>query len=158
MPPRAFDIGFGAAAASRPELRPATADDVLHEVQIRGGRVTLVNVWATWCGPCVEEMPGILKLHNQLALRGMELILVSGDFHGKEDQVVEFLAGRGVDFPSFIKDGDDQAFINGMNTLWTGALPASFLYSADGKQIDFWEGTISYAELKDKLLRILDAA
>ncbi|MEE8184017.1 MAG: TlpA disulfide reductase family protein [Acidobacteriota bacterium] len=144
------------AVAARPvEVIPATGPEVLAAVRAAGGSVTLVNVWATWCKPCLEEMPDLLRLGKEYRDRGMKVILVSGDFDTQMPAVIEFLERQGVDFPSYIKKGDDMEFIEAMNANWSGALPASFLFDAAGRQKDFWEGKISYLELEKKVRKIL---
>jgi thiol-disulfide isomerase/thioredoxin len=139
-------------------VTPATADDVLNAVRNGGGQVTMVNVWATWCGPCMEEMPDILEVRRKYMDRGMKVILVSGDFDSQRNQVVEFLAELGVDFPSFIKTGADMEFIDTLSRDWSGSLPASFLYDENGRQVDFWEGKINAADLEKKVMDILGDA
>src|SRR4029077_6980450 len=64
---------------------PATAAEVLHAVRAPGARAVMVNVWATWCLPCREEMPDILRMRRAYAGRGLRLILVSGDFSSDGD-------------------------------------------------------------------------
>ncbi|MCZ6670720.1 MAG: TlpA disulfide reductase family protein, partial [Acidobacteria bacterium] len=90
------------AVAARPvEVIPATGPEVLAAVRAAGGSVTLVNVWATWCKPCLEEMPDLLRLGKEYRDRGMKVILVSGDFDTQMPAVIEFLERQGVDFPSY---------------------------------------------------------
>ncbi|MBI4161032.1 MAG: TlpA family protein disulfide reductase [Acidobacteria bacterium] len=151
-------VGSGNPGAPDPVVTPATAPEVLAAVRGGGGRATLVNVWATWCRPCLEELPDILEVRGRLRDRGMEVILVSGDFPGESAAVVGFLREQGVDFPSFIRAGDDMEFIDGLSPEWSGALPASFLYGADGRQVEFWEGKITAAELERKVVRVLESS
>jgi len=144
------------ATTPAPRIRPIDAAGVLDAVRSSGARVALVNVWATWCEPCREEMPDLLRLRRELASTGFRLILVSGDFVDQHDEAVRFLGGLGVDFDSFIKNEDDMAFIDGLGSSWSGALPASFLYDAGGTLIDFWEGKRDYDALRSRLLRALE--
>lgn len=139
-------------------LIPATAPRIAEEVRRPGARVVLVNVWATWCEPCKEEMPDLLRLRRTLAPRGLRLVLVSGDFDTERRQVVRFLAAEGVDFPSFIKSGDDAAFIDGLDPRWSGALPATFVYDSVGHLRRFWEGKADFATLERRVLDVLGTA
>jgi thiol-disulfide isomerase/thioredoxin len=144
---------FAAAAA---ELVPATAADVLAAVREPGARAVLVNVWATWCMPCREEFPDILRVYREQEERGFRLILVSGDFDSQLPAAQAFLGEQGVDFPSFLKQEDDMKFINTLSPEWTGALPATFLYDGGGNLRDFWEGKASYETLMEKVTTVLN--
>lgn len=154
---RAEDGGSPEPTASRPpELHPATAAQVLEAVRRPGARAVLVNVWATWCLPCREEFPDILRLYRKHRESGLRLILVSGDFDDdREKQVGKFLAEHGVDFPSYLKEGDDMEFIDTLDPRWSGALPATFIYDSTGALRHFWEGKASYSTIKEKVLEVL---
>ncbi len=134
-----------------PVLIPATAARVLEEARRPGARVVLVNVWATWCEPCREEFPDLMKLRRAWADRGLRLVLVSGDFDADRGDVLRFLSANGVDFPSYIKSGGDMAFINGLDRRWSGAIPATFLYDASGRLRDFWEGKADYTTMERRV-------
>jgi thiol-disulfide isomerase/thioredoxin len=139
----------GLAADARPELRTADADRILEVVRESKADLVVVNVWATWCLPCREEFPDLLRLRREYADRGLELILVSGDFsEDREKQVGEFLQAQGVDFVTYIKEGDDMEFIDTLARPWTGALPATLLYGPDGSLRDYWEGKADYDRLE----------
>ncbi|HYM81181.1 MAG TPA: TlpA disulfide reductase family protein, partial [Candidatus Limnocylindria bacterium] len=97
-----------------------------------GAEVVLVNIWATWCAPCREEFPDLMRLNERYRDRGLRLILVSADFEDQLPLARRFLAKQGVDFPSYLKTGDDMRFINAMDSRWTGALPATLIYDGRG--------------------------
>jgi thiol-disulfide isomerase/thioredoxin len=141
--------------AATPALTPATAADVLREVQGSLGRVVLVNVWATWCAPCREELPDLARLQRDLEGQGFRLILVSADFASRRSAAAAFLASQGVDSPTFAKAQGDQEFIDGLDSRWTGALPATLLFDRQGRKVAFWEGKASYGELVGKVKPLL---
>ena len=60
-----------------------------------------------------------------------------------------------VDFPSYHKTGDDMKFINGLDSLWTGALPATFLYDGAGHRLRFWEGRQTYETFSHAVHEVL---
>ncbi|MGD1147222.1 MAG: TlpA disulfide reductase family protein [Thermoanaerobaculaceae bacterium] len=148
---RSSEAGTASAA-----VLPATASGVLHEVEGARGSVVLVNVWATWCIPCREEFPDLLRLQRDLAGKGLRLILVSADFASQRPEVEAFLGRQGVGFPSFVKAQGDQEFIEGLEERWSGALPASLLFDRHGKRVAFWEGASTYAELLAKVRPLLE--
>jgi thiol-disulfide isomerase/thioredoxin len=133
-----------------PEPSPAGAGGVLAEVKKPGAAAVLVNVWATWCAPCREEFPDLLHVARDLAPRGLRLVLVSVDFPGDELVARNFLTSQGVDFPTFLRTGKDETFVQELEEQWSGAIPATFLYDASGKLVRFWEGKASYPVIKKR--------
>jgi thiol-disulfide isomerase/thioredoxin len=137
-----------------PALTPATASEILQAVRSAGGKAVLVNVWATWCPPCREEMPDLLRLRRDYAERGVRLILVSADFTSEADQAAAFLGELGVDFPTYLKKGSDMEFIDGIDPQWSGALPATFIFT-DGKLRHSIYGVAAYDQFEEKLRNAL---
>jgi thiol-disulfide isomerase/thioredoxin len=144
-----------ARAAQAPEIRAATVADVQKRIKDPGARAVLVNVWATWCEPCVKEMPDILRAYRANQARGLRLVLVSADAKANQPKAQKFLAGLGVDFPSYLKTGDDMQFIDGLDPKWDGTLPASVLFDGKGNRLHLWSGTVSYQALTRKLDEVL---
>src|SRR5262245_23650688 len=109
----------------------ANASGVLAHALAPGASATIVNVWASWCGPCREEFPDLLRVRRAYADRGLRLVLVSADFEPHAAR--RYLDQMGVDFPTFIKTGNDMDFINGLHPAWGGALPATLVYDGGGR-------------------------
>jgi thiol-disulfide isomerase/thioredoxin len=103
-----------------------------------GATATLVNIWASWCVPCREEFPELLRLERSYRRRGLRLALVSADFDAPAARA--FLVKQGVSFRTYLKTGDDMTFINALDPRWSGALPATFVYDGAGRLVSFWEG------------------
>ena len=135
---------------------PAEAGAILAEVKRPGAAAVLVNVWATWCAPCREEFPDLLHVARDLAPKGLRLVLVSVDFPGSEAETQNFLTSQGVDFPTFVRAGKDEAFVDALERRWTGAIPATFVYDGGGKLVRFWEGRVSYPVIKKRALEALE--
>jgi thiol-disulfide isomerase/thioredoxin len=144
-------------ATARPAVQAATLQQVQEAIRRPGARAVLVNVWATFCEPCRAEMPDLLRLYRARQTRGLRLVLVSADDEGGRADVQKALASWGVDFPSYLKTGDDNDFINGLDRRWTGALPASFLFDGQGKLRQFWPGEIKAAAVASSIDEVLDA-
>ena len=144
------------ASASLPELRPASVDEILGAVRAPGAEVVVVNVWATWCAPCREEFPDLVRLGRTYQDRGVRLVLVSADFDDQVPAARSFLAKHGVDFVSYLKTGDDMAFIDALSPQWTGALPATVVYDGRGNRRWFHEGKADYATLERQVLDVID--
>jgi len=137
------------------EVVPVTAGQVLEAVRGSGERVVLVNVWATWCSPCLEEFPELVKLQRNYAGKGLRVIFVSADFAEEVDGVYEFLAKQGVDFRTYLKTGNDEDFINALNPGWSGALPATLVFDSGGRLVNFSEGKASYEKFEQMVLDVL---
>ncbi len=142
-------------ATDAPAPTPADLATILAAVRAPGARAVLVNLWATWCDPCREEMPDLIRFFRAHRAEGLRLVLVSADDPGSPKDVARFLAEAGAGgAQAFIKTGDDMAFINGLDVRWSGALPASFLYDGQGKQRQFWPGRVTLPDLEAALAQI----
>jgi thiol-disulfide isomerase/thioredoxin len=137
-------------------VTPITAAAIQQAARNPDARAVLVNVWATWCGPCREEFPGLVRIARKYQGQGLKVMLVSADFDTEMAAVKRFLAEQGVDFPSYIKAEKDQAFIDALDKRWSGALPATFIYDGSGNLQDFWEGKASFNQFEQKVTKVLD--
>jgi thiol-disulfide isomerase/thioredoxin len=133
-------------------LRAADAKAILAEIGKPGAKAVLVNVWATWCEPCRDEMPSLLRFYREHREDGLRLFLISVDDEADRDRVVAFLTSQGIDFPTWLKRGDDQSLklMRALDPEWSGILPASFLFKNRGKSQYRWYGTVD-----DQVLRML---
>jgi thiol-disulfide isomerase/thioredoxin len=136
-------------------LVPATPAQVLQAVRAPGAHAALVNVWASWCVPCREEMPDLLRLRSAYAGRGVRFILVSGDFSSDAEQAAAFLHEQGVDFPTYIRTGSDSELIDALDPQWSGALPATFIFDGKGRLQQAIHGKGSYAQFEEKIRDVL---
>ena len=144
-----------AATPKEPVLTPANAAAVKKAITAPGAKAVLVNIWASWCGPCRDEFPDVLKIRRDLAPQGVRVVLVSFDFEDARPDAVKFLAGMGVDFPSFIRTGKDEDFANGLAKEWTGVLPATLVYDGRGTLRDLREGKQSYETFRGMVEKVL---
>lgn len=136
-------------------LTPITAGDLLARIENSKAQVKLVNMWATWCAPCIEEFPYILQLGEKYKDQGVELFLVSMDMDQDLEKARSFLASQGVGFESFFKNQSDNDFISEMHDDWSGALPATFIYNDRAELKDFWTGDASFDEFEEATLGVL---
>jgi thiol-disulfide isomerase/thioredoxin len=117
-------------------------------------RPLLVNFWATWCGPCREEFPDLVKIRGQYDASRLDFILVSLDDPSDiEKAVPEFLSEqRANNFPSYLLHAADESVaINFVDPGWGGELPATFLYDRTGNVVFKHKGRIKPAELRAAL-------
>ena len=125
-------------------------------IQERNGKVLLINMWATWCVPCREEFEDLIQLAAYATNKPIEIVGISVDYPDEiESKVKPFLAQQQVNFKIYVQNFDEQeALINQLNKDWSGALPASFIYDARGKQKVFVQGKHTLESFK-KLLAAL---
>jgi len=90
------------------------------------GKVVLLNIWATWCPPCVEEMPSMEKLYQELQGEGLEILAVSIDESGAQD-VLPFMQKHKLSFPALT---DTKGTIKGLYQI--AGVPESFIIDKDG--------------------------
>ncbi len=148
----------GAASDSGAALRPADAASLIALANDRRARVTLVNVWATWCVPCRQEFPELLEAARAHERDGVRLVLVSTDFDEQLPEARRFLTEHGVRDTTYVKHGSDEAFIDGLNPRWTGTIPATFVYDATGRRVAFWEGRADRARFEAAIRQALGGA
>ena len=166
MPMRLLPLAAGLAAmivlvppvpAAVPPPAPATAADLQAAVRQARGKVVLLNAWASWCVPCREEMPDLLRLRRELGARGLELVLVTTDFDEALPDARTFLGTMKVDFPTFHKKQKDMEFIDGLCPDWSGSLPFTMLFDRDGRRVAMWEGRETYEAMKARVVPLLQA-
>lgn len=133
------------------KLEKVDSEAVFEIIRNSHSQLKLVNLWATWCRPCIEEFPALLKLKENYADQGLEVIFISMDMVEEESRVRRFLMDQKVGFVSYLKNESDNEFINKMNTDWSGALPATFIYDQAGNQVTFWTGDKSYEEFENEI-------
>ncbi|HEV8610868.1 MAG TPA: redoxin domain-containing protein [Thermoanaerobaculia bacterium] len=123
------------------------------------GRVVLLNFWATWCVPCREEFPELSKLQGKYGATGLQVIGVSTDFAKERAAVGKFLAEQRPSFPNYRKKsgGDDQAFIEAVDSSWGGELPFSVLYDRSGRKVRVFSGSLPVARVEKEVRKLLAA-
>jgi thiol-disulfide isomerase/thioredoxin len=155
---RATADTVAAVDTSAVELVAIDGPGVMKAVRGSGSPVALVNVWATWCVPCREEFPDLMRVTRERREKGLAVVLVSADFEDQAGSAKRFLARHGAGFKSYLKTGDDMAFINTLSPKWSGSLPATFLFDRTGHLIDFWEGRAPYDDISRRVDHALDVA
>lgn len=107
------------------------------------GKLVLVNFWATWCGPCLKEIPLLVEMQTRYGTRGLQIL---GPALDDPDAVRQMLPKLRIQYPVFTGDSEVTATMDALgDTL--GALPFSVLISADGKVLQRKHGEFERAEL-----------
>lgn len=116
----------------------------------------IVNFWATWCSPCVKEMPAFNKLHEKYKDRKIKIILVSLDFGNNLQPKIERFAQAHKLKPTIIilDDPDSNSWIDKVSKDWSGAIPATLMYNKNKRK--FYEQSFTFQELESALHQILN--
>ena len=102
----------------------------------RNGRVLLVNVWATWCIPCIEEFPDLIKLHDTFKDRPVDFVSLNVNLLAEKDSlVVPFLQKHKSNLDVYMasKDNVDE-LLDLLDKNWSGAVPVTFIFDKEGKR------------------------
>ena len=139
-----------------PLLKDVNAEELRKVIEsYEGEKAVLVNVWATWCAPCIEEIPDIVEIQRKYKDR-LQVIFVSADFPDSRDKALQFLKEQNVDWTTYFKTGDDQEFIEVISDDWTGALPFSKILNKEGEVIASWEKSATFSKFDKHVKRALN--
>jgi thiol-disulfide isomerase/thioredoxin len=108
----------------------------------------LINVWATWCGPCVAEFPEFVNMNRMYRNREFELVTITLDDINRKPNALNFLTKKQASTKNYIFNGDKYAFIEGLDKNWEGSLPYTLFIAPGGKIIYGKQGVIDALALK----------
>jgi peroxiredoxin len=118
-------------------------------LQNKSDNLRLINIWATWCGPCVTEFPEFVNMNRMYRRRDFEFITISADDPSKKDKALKFLKQTEASATNYIFNTDDKyKLIEAVDPKWQGALPYTLLVEPGGKIVYAKQGIIDPAELK----------
>jgi len=139
-----------------PLLKDVTAEELKGIIEsYEGEKAVLVNVWATWCAPCIEEFPEIVEIQRKYE-DSLQVIFISADFADSRERALQFLKDHDVDWTTYFKAGNDQKFIETLSDDWTGALPFSKIISKEGKVVASWENSATFSKFDKHVKRALN--
>lgn len=112
-------------------------------------KLRLINVWATWCGPCVNELPDFMTINHMYRRRDFEFITISADKLAKKDKALQLLQQINASNKNYIFTEDDTyKLIDLIDKNWQGALPYTLLIEPNGKIIYQKQGPIDPVKMK----------
>jgi thiol-disulfide isomerase/thioredoxin len=117
-----------------------------NKIKNRNGKILFVNFWATWCEPCVEEFPDLVKIYNKNKNSSFEFLSVSVNLPSEiESKVKPFLKEQAADFPVVVtEEKRSEEIINMINPDWDGTVPATIIYDENGNRKEFFAEPESY--------------
>lgn len=121
------------------------------------GKPVLMTFWATWCEPCRDEYPMLNELAKQYAPKGLKVVGVNFDQDGDLILMRRFIARHKPIFPNYRKTGGESEFQQAVLPEWNGALPASFFYAKDGRQVSHLVGAGTHETYEAAIKSLLAA-
>jgi thiol-disulfide isomerase/thioredoxin len=131
-------------------------DEIKRLIKNDSENLRLINIWATWCGPCITEFPELAEINFMYRHRSFELITISADNPGKDEEVLKFLRNHHASCRNYLFNNNDKyALIEAVDPNWQGAMPYSLLVKPGGELLYAAQGTIDPLEMKRKIVRVL---
>lgn len=116
-------------------------------------KLRLINVWATWCGPCVREYPEFIALQRMYGARDFEFVSLSADNASQKEKAAAFLQEKHSAVPNYLFSGEDKyALIDAIDKNWNGALPYTILVEPGGKIVWSHQGDVDFYALKKAIV------
>jgi thiol-disulfide isomerase/thioredoxin len=135
-------------AKEKVSLEEITPDQLKTLLKNEGINYTLINVWATWCGPCVTEFPQFVDMNRMYRNREFQLVTITLDDLERKPNALNFLTKKQASMKNFIFKGDKYAFIEQIDKKWEGSLPYTLFIAPGGKIIYSKQGLIDPQALK----------
>lgn len=119
--------------------------------QNKNDSIYIINFWATWCKPCVKELPAFEKIATNYSDKKVKVLLVSLDFTDKiESQVIPFIKKNNIQSEVvLLDDADANSWIPKVSAEWSGAIPATVIYKKGNRK--FYEQSFIFEELENEL-------
>ncbi|MFD2287540.1 redoxin domain-containing protein [Pedobacter petrophilus] len=145
-------IFFGYTANAQVNL--ITVEDLNKRIANGKDTTYVINFWATWCAPCVAELPNFEKLRLAKLNKPVKVLLVSLDFKSKlQKTVIPFVAANRINGDVFLLNTQDrQADIQRINKQWSGAIPATLFVNKRSRK--FYEKEFTEKELKSAFFNL----
>jgi len=153
-----FNPDIYSQSKTTPEVKIINASDLkLILEEGKGSAILLINVWATWCEPCREEFPDLVKLSDEYKMSIRFIGISADEVEDLDEKVIPFLKKQKAQFENYlIKVAEPEDFIDLLNKDWSGAIPATFIYDKKGKQTEVLIGKQSYEEFESSIKKVIN--
>ncbi len=131
------------------KLDTISAAGIAKVIKNKSDQLRLINLWATWCGPCVAEFGDLITLNRLYRDRGLEFVSISTDEPANKDKALKFLQRKQASGVNYLYAEEDKyKMIEAVDPKWDGALPYTLLVDPDGKIVYTHQGAIDLEELR----------
>jgi thiol-disulfide isomerase/thioredoxin len=144
-----------AFAADPPSLPMITGKGIQTLITKNKGKVVLLNFWATWCPPCAEEFPALVKAYTAYKPKGLEVIAISLNDFSETREVMTFIRSHHPSFPLYIAGTVEETFYHSIDKRWSSGLPLTMIYDKSGKLRYFHDGALTYTQFEQDIQPLL---
>jgi peroxiredoxin len=141
--------GLATAGDPAPNFKLQTMDGNTVELKSLAGKAVVVNFWATWCGPCRQEIPGMVKVYDKYKAKGLEIVGISVDRGGWKD-LKPFLAKNPISYPIVLGGEAEMKAYGGIE-----GIPTSFFIDRKGNIVSKTVGSLPEDEFEKAVKGIL---
>jgi len=129
------------------QVKTITIDQLQERIKTGKDSTYVVNFWATWCAPCIKELPHFEKLSAEHKAEKLAVLLISVDFKSKlTSTVVPFVKRKNLKNQVFLLDeSNPQEYIDRVDPSWSGSIPATLFIKGDKRK--FLESELTYEQL-----------
>jgi len=130
-------------------------DDLIYK---KSDEIKVINFWATWCKPCVAEIPHFETVNQKYKDEGLKVYLISFDFPSQLDKKVKkFINKKNIkSIVKLLDETDYNAFIDKVDNSWSGAIPATLIVDGRTGRRSFYEKSFSLEELETEIQKFLN--
>ncbi len=121
------------------------------------GKVLLLNFWATWCPPCLEEFPALVKVSNTYKDKGLEVVGISMNDASEMNELQAFLKKQKAPFTVYLAGTVADEFYKNIDKRWTSEIPLTMIYDKEGKLRFFHNDACTYAQFEKDVQSLLGA-
>lgn len=134
------------------------ADELMKRITNSSDTIYVINFWATWCAPCVKELPYFEKLNERYASEKVKVLLVSMDFlKDYRNKLVPFVKKKKLKSEVLLlNETKPNEFIDKINPKWSGSIPATMIVNGTKKYNEFFEKELTYEFLEGKVKELID--
>lgn len=139
--------------ATAQDIKVVKYDQLKQVIERDSDQLKVINFWATWCGPCIKELPHFEQANNK---DNVEVILVSLDFIQDESKVKKFIAKKNLQSQVLLlNEKDYDSYMGKVDPSWSGAIPATLFVTSSGKKY-FYEKPFTGEELEEAINQFMD--
>lgn len=146
-------LSFFSTSPNPLQVKEVNVSQLAANTQKTNDTLYVVNFWATWCKPCVAEMPYFEQASQKFENKKVKVVFVSLNYARELASVEKFVAAKGIKSDCYLLDaGNPNVWIDQIEKEWGGSIPATIMYKG-GKKVFFKEGEFTPAEL-DSIIQL----